>query len=60
MGYIQFQICRSWLTSEKKIGKGNYYINTSLMNLFMEFGKYEPAETSVSIEFFRVKEIPKS
>ena len=34
----------------------NYYINTRLMNLFIEFGKYEPTEVPVNIESVHVNE----
>lgn len=46
------------LLRKEKMGKENYYINTRLMNLFIEFGKYEPTEPSESIESVHVKESP--
>jgi Fic family protein len=48
------------LLRKEKMGKENYYINTRLMNLFIEFGKYEQTEPSESIESVHVKKIPKS
>lgn len=47
------------LLQKEKMGKENYYINTRLMNLFIEVGKYEPIKPSVSIESVHVKGIPK-
>ena len=38
------------------MGKENYYINTRLMNLFIEFGKHEPTGPSEIIESVHVKE----
>ena len=32
------------------MGKENYYINTRLLNLFIEFGKFDPDEPHVGIE----------
>ena len=43
------------LLQKEKMGKENYYINTRLMNLFIEFGKYEQGEFPVSIESVHVK-----
>ena len=48
------------LLQKEKMGKENYYINARLMNLFIEFGKYEPIKPSDSIESVQVKGIPKS
>lgn len=47
------------LLRKEKMGKENYYINTKLMNLFIEFGKYEPSDDPIIIESVRVKESPK-
>ena len=47
------------LLQKEKMGKENYYINTRLMNLFIEFGKYEVSEPVEMIESVRVNEIPK-
>lgn len=47
------------LLQKEKMGKENYYINTRLMNLFVEFGKSEPTEPAVGIESVHVKEIQK-
>jgi predicted transcriptional regulator len=44
------------LLQKEKMGKENYYINTRLMNLFIEFGKYEPTEAPVTIESVHVNE----
>ena len=44
------------LLQKEKMGKENYYINTRLMNLFVEFGKYEPTEIPVNIESVHVNE----
>lgn len=44
------------LLQKEKMGKENYYINTRLMNLFIEFGKYEPTEAPVNIESVHVNE----
>ena len=48
------------LLEKEKMGKENYYINTRLMELFMEFGKYEPSDTTTSIESVHVNEMPKN
>lgn len=48
------------LLEKEKMGKENYYINTRLMELFMEFGKYEPLDTTTSIESVHVNEMPKN
>ena len=47
-----------WLLQKEKMGKENYYINTRLMNLFIEFGRYEPTEAPVNIESVHVNETP--
>lgn len=47
------------LLRKEKMGKENYYINTKLMNLFIEFGKYEPTDNPIIIESVRVEESPK-
>jgi Fic family protein len=48
------------LLQKEKMGKENYYINTRLMTLFVEFGKSEPTEPAVGIESVHVKETPNS
>ena len=47
------------LLQKEKMGKENYYINTRLMNLFIEFGKYEETEPVEIIESVHVNENPK-
>ena len=47
------------LLQKEKMGKENYYINTRLMNLFIEFGKYEVTEPVEMIESVHVNEIVK-
>ena len=47
------------LLRKEKMGKENYYINTKLMNLFIEFGKYEPIDNPVIIESVHVEESSK-
>ena len=47
------------LLQKEKMGKENYYINTRLMNLFIEFGKYEVTEPAEIIESVHVNEIVK-
>ena len=47
------------LLQKEKMGKENYYINTQLMNLFIEFGKYEATEPVEMIESVHVNETPK-
>lgn len=42
------------LLRKEKMGKENYYINTKLMNLFIEFGKYEPNKDAENIESVHV------
>ena len=48
------------LLKKEKMGKENYYINTRLLNLFIEFGKFDPAESHVGIESVYDKEPPKN
>ena len=47
------------LLRKEKMGKENYYINTKLMNLFIEFGKYEPTDNPINIESVHVEKSPK-
>lgn len=47
------------LLRKEKMGKENYYINTKLMNLFIEFGKYEPTDNPINIESIHVEKSPK-
>lgn len=47
------------LLQKEKMGKENYYINTRLMNLFIEFGKYEVTEPAEIIESVHVNEFVK-
>lgn len=47
------------LLKKEKMGKENYYINTRLMNLFIEFGQYKATEPAEVIESVRVNEITK-
>ena len=47
------------LLKKEKMGKENYYINTRLMNLFIEFGQYKATETAEVIESVHVNEITK-
>ena len=47
------------LLKKEKMGKENYYINTRLMNLFIEFGQYKATEPAEVIESVRVNEIVK-
>jgi len=44
---------RAW---HRVMWKENYYINTKLMNLFIEFGQYEISDNDNSIESVHVKE----
>ena len=44
------------LLKKEKMWKENYYINTRLMNLFIDFGKYEVQDKDNSIESVHVKE----
>ena len=48
------------LLKKEKMGKENYYINTRLLNLFIEFGKFDPAESHVDIESVYDEESPKN
>ena len=43
------------LLQKEKFGKENYYINTRLRNMFIEFGKYETPGMDNSIESVHVK-----
>lgn len=47
------------LLKKEKMGKENYYINTRLMNLFIEFGQYKATEPTEVIESVHVNEIVK-
>ena len=47
------------LLKKEKMGKENYYINTRLMNLFIEFGEYKASEPAEVIESVHVNEIVK-
>ena len=47
------------LLKKEKMGKENYYINTRLMNLFIEFGQYKSTEPAEVIESVHVNEIVK-
>ncbi len=47
------------LLKKEKMGKENYYINTRLMNLFIEFGQYKATEPAEVIESVHVNEITK-
>lgn len=47
------------LLKKEKMGKENYYINTRLMNLFIEFGLYKATEPAEVIESVHVNEIVK-
>lgn len=47
------------LLKKEKMGKENYYINTQLMNLFIEFGQYKATEPAEVIESVHVNEIVK-
>ena len=47
------------LLKKEKMGKENYYINTRLMNLFIEFGLYKATEPAEVIESVHVNEIEK-
>ena len=47
------------LLRKEKMGKENYYINTKLMNLFIEFGKYEPSDNPIIIESVHVEKSTK-
>lgn len=45
------------LLHKERMGKENYYINTRLANLFINFGKFKPKETPVNIGSFHVKDL---
>ena len=47
------------LLKKEKMGKENYYINTRLLNLFIEFGQYKATEPAEVIESVHVNEIVK-
>ena len=47
------------LLKKEKLGKENYYINTRMMNLFIEFGQYKATEPAEAIESVHVNEIVK-
>lgn len=47
------------LLKKEKMGKENYYINTRLLNLFIEFGQYKATEPAEMIESVHVNEIVK-
>ena len=47
------------LLKKEKMGKENYYINTRLMNLFIEFGQHKATEPAEVIESVHVNEIVK-
>ena len=47
------------LLKKEKMGKENYYINTRLMNLFIEFGQYKATGPAEAIESVHVNEIVK-
>lgn len=47
------------LLKKEKMGKENYYINTRLMNLFIEFGQYKATEPAEVIESVHVNDITK-
>ena len=47
------------LLRKEKMGKENYYINTKLMNLFIEYGKYEPSDNPIIIESVHVEKSTK-
>ena len=47
------------LLKKEKMGKENYYINTRLMNLFIEFGQYKATEPAEVIKSVHVNDITK-
>ena len=47
------------LLKKEKMGKENYYINTRLMNLFVEFGQYKATKPAEVIESVHVNDITK-
>lgn len=46
------------LLKKEKLGKENYYINSRLMKLFVEFGRFEQTEQTPHIESVHVKKNP--
>jgi len=54
------KIVKLGLLQKEKMWKENYYINTQLMNLFIEFGKYEIQDLANNIESVHVKEKDKT
>lgn len=54
------KIVKLGLLQKEKMWKENYYINTKLMNLFIEFGKYEMQDVANNIESVHVKEKDKT
>lgn len=54
------KIVQLGLLQKEKMWKENYYINTQLMNLFIEFGKYEIQDMANNIESVHVKEKDKT
>ena len=48
------------LLRKEKMGKENYYINTKLMHLFIEFGKFEPKKDTENIESVHVEKTPET
>jgi len=48
------------LLRKEKMGKENYYINTKLMHLFIEFGKFEPKKDTENIESVHVEKNPET
>ena len=54
------KIVKLGLLQKEKMWKENYYINTKLMNLFIEFGKYEMQDVASNIESVHVKEKDKT
>lgn len=47
------------LLKKEKMGKENYYINSRLLNLFIEFDQYKATEPAEVIESVHVNEIVK-
>ena len=54
------KIVKLGLLQKEKMWKENYYINTKLMNLFIEFGKYEMQDVANNLESVHVKEKDKT
>lgn len=46
------------LLTKEKFGKENYYINTRLMKLFIDFGEVDASTNDDHIESIQVKELP--